>query len=192
MYGSYITASEARNIWDNHVNSFLLEEYLRWFTGTDMSEFSWKTYTNLTSKQPILDESYNNLKLSSKPGGKFIFTEKSLIDTQEKDKTISPDDSLKSYLKNETFALSSDSIERMYVYPRKFDRVFTLGIDPDNFTVDTVQTSPSTLESLASLGIILKDSRTNQYTHRNSNENDICFNEYFVTVEPLDFKREKR
>jgi len=116
----------------------------------------------------------------------------------DSDKTyvLQLDSTLRSYFMNETFMLNPDVIKRRISYFKKFDRVFNMIIDPDDFYVDASLTPENTLKSMKQLGILIggqDDSKgtVQPYRHRDTNPNDIFFNEYFVTVEPYDYVQEE-
>ena len=191
-YGNSLNEFQKMEIYSNHTTSFLLEEYLRWFSGVELDEMGWSCgNSSLSTGSPILEEGYTLLQFNSVgKSGRYTFTgvNGTLVDTQGI--LIQPDTTVKMYLRNETLLLNPDTISRKHVYPRKFDRVFTLSVDPDNFTVDPAYSTASTLTSLVDLGVIIHDERSGVYFHRNTSERDISMDEYFVTVEPLGFVKE--
>lgn len=188
LYGNSLTSAERIEIYKNHSLSFLLEEYLRWFTGVELDEGCWGNFTQLTAGSPIFDEGYSNMINNVKSGGRFTVVGAKVVDPTGS--LIEPDDSLKFYLRNETLFLSADTISRKHVYPRKFDRVFTMVVDPDEFTVDSSHSTQDTLSTLRQLGVLLYDERSKVYTHRDTSERDISMSEYFTTIEPIVYKKE--
>jgi hypothetical protein len=75
------------------------------------------------------------------------------------------------------------------LYPKKFDRVFNIIIDPDDFYVDESQTSDQSLQDLLDLGVLAQgpqgnNKNNNRYKHRDTSMSDVTLDEYFVTVEP--------
>lgn len=114
----------------------------------------------------------------------------------EKTYVLPLDSTIRSYFMNETFMLKPEVFKRRISYFKKFDRVFNVIIDPDDFYVDTALTSESTLKSMKKLGILSggEDEIKNTiqpYKHRDTKPNDIFFNEYFVTIEPYDYVQEE-
>lgn len=188
LYGNSLTNSERREIYKNHTLSFLMEEYLRWFTGVELDEGGWGNFTQLTSGSPILQEGYGNLIKNVKNGGSFTVVGGKVTDPTSS--LIEPDTSVKFYLRNETFFLNPDTILRKHVYPRKFDRVFTVVVDPDEFTVDSSHSTASTLDTLTNLGVLVRDTNSGIYKHRDTSESDISMCEYFTTVEPIGYVKE--
>ena len=121
----------------------------------------------------------------------------SLNVTADKVYTIPIDKTIRSYLMNETFMLSTDVSKRRMSYLKKFDRVFNVLFDPDDFLVDESLTNESTLRSMRNLGILTGGETVttgvkSPYRHRDTSPNDSYFDEYFVTVEPYDYVQEYR
>jgi hypothetical protein len=111
--------------------------------------------------------------------------------------TIPIDKTIRSYFMNETFMLSTDNSKRRMSYLKKFDRVFSVLFDPDDFYVDESLTNEATLRSMKNLGIIIGGETVttgvkSPYKHRDTMPNDTSFEEYFVTVEPYDYIQEYR
>lgn len=105
-------------------------------------------------------------------------------------------ETIRSYFLNETFILNPEIYKKRISYLKKFDRVFNVIIDPDDFYVDVAMTPESTLKSMKQLGILtggVNDAKgtVQPYKHRDTSPNDIFFNEYFVTVEPYDYVQEE-
>lgn len=114
----------------------------------------------------------------------------------EKTYVLPLDSTIRSYFMNETFMLKPEVLKRRISYFKKFDRVFNVIIDPDDFYVDTALTSESTLKSMKQLGILSggedqAKGTVQPYKHRDTGPNDIFFNEYFVTIEPYDYVQEE-
>lgn len=119
-----------------------------------------------------------------------------LNQTAEKVYSIPVDKTVRSYFMNETFFLSPDISKRKMSYFKKFDRVFSILVDPDDFYVDESLTNSSTLQSMKNIGILTGGETINggksPYRHRDTMPNDPSYNEYFVTVEPYDYVQEYR
>lgn len=185
IYGNSLSANERQEIYKNHSMSFLLEEYLRWFSGVELNEEMYgKIFSSPTATFPTLDENFMNIVTNE--GGRFKKENEKIIDS--KSTLIDPGSSLRMYLRNETFLLNPNTLIKKHVYPRKFDRVFTMLIDPDSFTVDTAHSTVSTLEALVGMGVLIKNSE-GVYLHRDTSEKDIMLNEFFTTIEPLEYTR---
>lgn len=157
---SSISESESDRIHRNHAISFLIEEYLRWFTDCSFDETRYHNWGALTSVSQIQED-------QTTTAGEFITA----------NFTIPIDNTIKSYLRNETFLLSPEVYKRRISYPKKFDRVFHVIIDPDDFVVSTTWSDSDTLNSLKNKGLIVNNRQ------RQRSNDDISFDEYFVTAE---------
>lgn len=114
---------------------------------------------------------------------------------EQKNFSIPFNETLKSYFLNESFFSDPLLYKKKISYPKKFDRVFSVIIDPDDFYVDESVTSKETLDSLKELGVLTGGddgtSRSSQpYKNKDSGQNDVTLDEYFVTAEPFDYEME--
>jgi hypothetical protein len=101
-------------------------------------------------------------------------------------------ETLKSFFSSETFLIRPLNFYRKISYPKKFDRVFNMIIDPDDFYVDETVTKTSDIQALKNIGVLSGGPaggvNTNlPYKHRDTLPQDISFDEYFVTVAPYDY-----
>lgn len=113
--------------------------------------------------------------------------------TSQKSFTIPFDDTIKVFFENETLLLDPDVYKRRAVYPKKFDRVFHMIIDPDDFYIDESMTRSETLAAMKDLGIIeggIANGVKTPYRHRATTPDDATLDEYFVTVEPYEYTEE--
>ena len=105
-------------------------------------------------------------------------------------------DTIMTYFKNETLMLNPEIYKRRIMYPKKFDRVFNIILDPDDFIVDESVTDTETLDSMKNLGLLVGGTSDVQsgikrsYKHRDTSPSDVTYDEYFVTVEPYDYNME--
>lgn len=220
LYSNYLSDEEKKQLYSNHSTSFLSEEYLRWFTDTRFDEvrynnFSklsltlnnveqqYQTYVNTLTNAPVASSvSQNSVTaqftdnsgkvinvLISKPANLSTVT----TNTKIKPYVIPMNDTIRTFFMNETFLSDTDIYKRRISYPKKFDRVFNMIIDPDDFIVDESMTTKSTLDYLVSHGILLGGTIGDTkipYRHRDTSPDDITLDEYFVTVEPYDYVQE--
>lgn len=181
------------------------------------SKKSATNYGNVIAsfRDPVSGNSYS--VPISKPSSKYSFTTTSKIGVNDKfasqtityaiDKfAIKPialelTDTLRMFFKNETFLLDPEKYMRRVLYPKKFDRVFSMIIDPDDFFVDESMTSSKTLEALRKVGVLTGGpsdrvskaallSMSQPYKHRDTTTDDVIYEEYFATVEPYDYVQE--
>lgn len=96
-------------------------------------------------------------------------------------------DTIKAYFNHETLMSDPDIYKRRISYFKKFDRVFSLLIDPDDFYVDTSVTDPEALFSLAANETLVYQAEDDSYKHRDTTPLDTTLNEYFLTIEPYDY-----
>lgn len=117
----------------------------------------------------------------------------SLSQSESNKKFVIPmNDTLRSYFSNETFLSDNQIYKRRITYPKKFDRVFSLLIDPDDFYVDESITPAQVLQDLKAAGVLTGGQldRSNSYKNRDTGPDDVTLDEYFVTVEPFDYQQE--
>ena len=106
--------------------------------------------------------------------------------------TIPMDNTILSFFSNETFVLNIEDIKRRMVYMKKFDRVFNVIFDPDDFYVDTSVSPKTSVESLKKLGVLVggdqgSSRKSLSYKNRDTSQEDVTLDEYFVTIEPYDY-----
>ena len=192
-----LTIDEYKEMYNNHAISYLLDEYVKWFTDADFSETRYSKYNNVAKYSSNAFQAYDTF-IASNPTttAETVNSENSEQKQTQISKNIKWDkisfadlaDSVKLYFYNETFLLNVDQIKRNLLYPKKFDRVFNLFFDPDDFVVDTALTNKDKLKALIDAGVIVEkklNDNTKRYVHRNTKQNDPQFEEYFVTIEPF-------
>lgn len=97
------------------------------------------------------------------------------------------DNTMMTYFQNETLLSDEKSeLKKRATLPKKFDRVFNILFDPDDFEVDAAY-AKTDIDKAEAAGILQKTS-TGIYKHRDTSPGDVTFDEYFVTVEPYDYK----
>lgn len=106
----------------------------------------------------------------------------------KKQVSIPIDDSIKRYLENETMMLDAEHYMRRAIYPKKFDRVFFVTVDPDEFYVDSSLTDDDVLKKLITEGIVIEETiaGVSKYRHRDTTPADLTLDEYFFTIEPYE------
>jgi len=105
---------------------------------------------------------------------------------------IPMNETLKTYFNNETFLSDTNIFKRRITYPKKFDRVFSVLVDPDDFYVDESITPEQVLQDLKTAGVLTggHSNKKNPYKNRDMGPDDVTLDEYFVTVEPFDYQQE--
>lgn len=110
-YKNFISDVEYNNMINNHTDNFMLEEYLNFVTGQSFDENAFFNYVQTLTQ---FDETFINVDLPLTEGA-----------TQ--------------YLKNTSF-IGPNAIKNSLICPKKFDRVFHIFFDPENFIVDQNKT----------------------------------------------------
>ena len=92
-------------------------------------------------------------------------------------------ESARLYLHNDTFLLNTNAIKKKLVYPKKFDRVFHIAIDSDDWIIDNSKNNLSDLQQAIEQNLLVKFGT--QYKKPTTNKNDPQLEQYFVVVEPF-------
>ena len=188
----FISLQEKKNIFRNHIVSDLLKFYIKGISGLTFSEevFPVKRYQSQNYSTVSLELMRNfllvlrNLNESqvNNLGTNLFFADPQISDS------VKDDVKLLSTAKSFTSSL----MEERTVSEKKFERVFTIPIDIDSFTVDRKATSTSFLgkTALSTNDLASKISnRTNDdrtlYKDRSKEPNALIMEEYFVTIEAV-------
>jgi len=226
LYKSVLNYLEKRQIYKNHSVSFLLEEYLRWFTDCRFDETRYDKFSKLDSNLANIEDQYQrfidvvknnsntstganvhasfldngsgqtyNLPVDTLPTYYFSSETNQYQAVSQKQFVIPMSDTLKSYFEYETFISNPDIYKRRISYFKKFDRVFNLLLDPDDFIVDNSMTDHNVISQLLKDGTILivnnrESNSTATYRHRDTTPDEAAMDEYFVTIEPYDYVQE--
>jgi len=144
-----------------HKMSFMMEIYLKFITDYEIEENRFLKYSEIDKKN------YSNV----------------LVGGQK----TSIRNSSQRFFVNETFAGDVNQIKRSLIMPKKFDRVFHLLVDPDDFTVNIDLTPKSTIDKYLSNREIREvssnDSSVKSYKRIPSRYGEISFDKYFVAIE---------
>lgn len=200
---SQISEIEFSEIYRNHSYSFLLEEYVRWLSEINLDEKKFYNYSGLPNPMDMTESQYSSyyqvIKNSPNTPNAVAFatfTEgntsfvKSVIDktSTATGNSANLTQTIKSYLKNETYFMPLDELKRQASYPKKFDRMFSVVFSPDEFMVDETNSDSESLQHLITRGIV--SNVDGKYYVRDTSENDVSFDDYFVTIEPYDYSYE--
>ena len=202
LNANVLSTPEFTEIYRNHVRSFLLEEYIRWFADVKIDERIFHNYAGVKNAMDVTESQYQRyyqiIKGSPVVAGAVgiarfntadgIVLKSVINDSSNKGVTVDMTDTIREYLMNETFFLDSGEYRRRAVYPKKFDRVFNIIFSPDDFLVDKTNSTKESLDHLRDRGILVE--MNDEYSVRDSTENDTSFDDYFVTVEPYDYTQE--
>ena len=187
-------------VYSNHVISFLIDEYMRWFTDCRFDEASYFNYGGVDKDSPkdqqekAIGNYFGIGNQTPNPNVLFEYTDPvsgvkftiptakipSVMPTSQKQYVIPVNNTLRSFFKSETFLMDPNVIKRRLIYPKKFDRVYNLLVDPDDFYIDQVNTPNVTITNLASQGIVIPEDA--EYKYRDTTQDDTTFCEYFFAV----------
>jgi len=157
-----------RDVYLNHSRSFLLEQYVRWFTDARIDDSRFWHFGNLYPGSPYLDQSNKNSGITQR------------------------DSSLDTFFSSyETAMLDGIEFQRRALFAKKYDRVFNVIVDPEDFQVDLAASFPSSnaneraskIADVIDSKFIIIDS-TGLYYKTPASPNSISLNEYFVAVKP--------
>jgi len=154
---SFLNDYEKSQIIENHVISFLLENYLKITTGLVLNETTFNLDTAEAEALLALEISQNRSRNNF--GNATTFSEK-------------------------IFPSNIEFLKKL-VSPKKFDRVFNIIFDPE-FQVDVSTTQSTTIgkklfESMVSLGKIKQIG--NEYYDNDKSESDVTLYSYFAVLE---------
>jgi len=131
---------------NNHSISFLMEEYLRYISGTPFDE-------NRYYKYEMLNQS---------PSSTGVLGSSNV------------DPSVEKFFSEETFLIDLDQLKKSLITPRKFDRVFHIIFDPDDFQIDEMLTSSEAI------------SKYNADKIKRATSDEITFDKYYAAIETYD------
>ena len=103
----FLTIEQKTELIKNHSISFLMEEYIRYISNTSFDEHRYHKYDNLSSKErnDMITNHFSN------------------------------NQSMQSFIAEESFLTDVKSLKKSLITPKKFDRVFHIIFDPDDFIV---------------------------------------------------------
>lgn len=154
-----LLSSDLRNsLQNNHAKSLLLEEYLRIVTDFRFDENKFHHYGTITAKK-------------SSKFQKFISDFSGLNSSEYLTK------SSENFFQDDTLFSDVETTIRSIILPKKFDRVFHVILDPDDFEVDQ-RTSTDTINKYAVDGDITRLSRTFV--------DEPTFDKFYVSFETLE------
>lgn len=205
-----LSDKEKISIYKNHSMSLLLDQYMKWFTDSNIDETRYYSYGSSSDKRRPIDAQFINFSNLLKkgemtpgysigviqlPNSEFIEVQSSILkkDNTVRSQKIIPDltDTVKSYFENnETLMMDPLEIVKRATYPKKFDKVVNIIFDPDDFVIDEESFDYMSLDDkqnfrkIVDLGLLKTQDveGVKVYKHRDTSERDITFDEYFVTV----------
>jgi hypothetical protein len=157
---SFLNQQEKIELVRNHSMSFLMEEYLNYFSGTSFDEQKFSRYDVV---KEIIDKEFS----------KFIGEQ---TNTQVQSFN-SP--SIENFFSGETFLCNIENLKKFLITPKKFDRVFHILLDPDDFDIDKDLTEKEIWSNKYGL-------RDDQSNFGRSLPGSISFDKYYVAIESYD------
>ncbi len=148
-YSQFLTKNQKENILQNHITSFILENYLQIISGIQFNE------------------------------SPFILSSIEQVEQLYKDLYTTPvqNQNIPTALKNPSLFL------KKILYPKKFDRVFNIPLDPE-FIVDVQKSNNKKIQKMLSSGK-LKRLNSLQIIDQDKSFIDPALNAYFVNIETL-------
>lgn len=190
-YGNLLTSEIKQEIYRNHAYSFFLEQYIKWFTNSGPEELRFYRYNSFFDNKFTSTSQFN--RYLSTTQNKFdlsnIYGDTIPTGLENPEKLVSDaQNSVKSYLKKEMLLTSVDELKKRIFMPKKFDRVFNLIVDPDDFEIENVHNDY--VNKYENIGLIRKNSNSSTYVYnRITQQTDVYMDEFWVDIESY-FKEE--
>jgi hypothetical protein len=164
-------------IYYNHTYSFLLEYYLSYMSDVYFDEQKYYQYGNIKSD---IVTAYQNFLNSIKKNTTSTTSTPTSIQTISSENTFTQD----------SFLTSPDVYKASLITPRKFDRVFNIIFDPDDFYIDYDKTVANDV-SKTFLNLCIQNNFLygNNETLKRKNptmKNEITYEQYWFAVETYD------
>jgi hypothetical protein len=187
-----LTSEQQNELFLNHVRSDLLQLYIQLASGLDLSEFSFQTQLRQrVSTTEVLAQTLSDMLDNAVD--KEIVTRQEVEAVRELMQTLSTVSGDKVQELFSTIAASevgiTDFLRTDCFNARKFDRVFCLPVDIDDFELDLgdVSTPRSVIIAQQTLTGQLRRGGDGEriYQNRKNEPNALIFDQFFVTVEPV-------
>lgn len=171
-----LTTLEKQKLYQNHLLSQIMEEYIRFVSDISFSENAYNEYAAISA----IDETE---------------VDRFMLSTIKKNPLNSLNPSIeKFFYKNSLLKNDLNAYIRKVILPKKFDRVFHVVFDPDDFfvNVDPVTgTSPQILQQYKNQRVVQEVSINSpggaagitQFQRVITNKNQVTFDKYFVALE---------
>ena len=153
---------------ENHKTSFILEEYLKFTTSTFFDEQKYQQYDLI---KPVIDAEFQ----------KFLQSTGANV-------SYSPTSSTTKYYTEENLLTNLEALKKSLIMPKKFDRVFHVLFDPDDFEVyvnpaDPKATTAADIELYNDVIVTRNENGQLRYLRRQTRPEDITFDSYFTQIE---------
>jgi hypothetical protein len=163
-----------------HVESLMLEAYIKYLSGVKVDEHRYVRYDAL---RQYIDSTYS--QFLSKIGNTNF---NSQVEQQKLTRK-----SVNNFFINDTLLVEDlNEFKKTLITPRKFDRVFHVCVDPDEFEVDVEKTQDPgptsdgiSVAQLVAQGYLYQSS-PGRYHDVPSQKNKMSFDRYYVLIDTLD------
>jgi len=179
---SFLKGSQLKELYKNHVLSYMYEMYIKLLTGVSLSEKDFAIF------DPIRYVSVETIN-------KFFNSYKTVENKTENLENV--DATLDEWSRKLTPLSNGVAMMKNIFNPRKFERIFNVLVDPYSFEIDykkTTSTSQGTdaLKYQQSIGDIITksvladgtdpDKKVTVYVQRPRNKNEVVMERYFVQI----------
>ena len=159
---AFLSPLDRQNIDNNHTFSYVMEEYFRFISGLSISEMKFNEFAQISKIDSSQFDSFMQSAIGRVP-----------------DDSLNP--SCKKFFINNTFALSSiNTFITKSITPRKFDRIFYIPFDPDDFKID--KHVLLNLDHYIDEGTVV-EMPDGTYKRARTSKNQVTFDRYFVSLE---------
>jgi len=150
---SFLSDQQFNKLYKNHSVSFLLEEYLRLVTDVPLDETKYINYDVINKKK---------LSKFTKFATEYMNVDRAMNSTFD------------NFFNSENLLSQNSSIIRTLIMPKKFDRVFHMIFDPDDFQLDP-QTPQKVIEKYVGKNGNIKNLSKNE-------KDEPTFDKYYVVI----------
>lgn len=172
---SMLTREQRTTLLDNHIRSFFMEQYLSFISDVSFDEHKYGNYSTIRS---YINSSFQEF-ISGVGGNISNFKSPERVDAV--------------FSKN-SFLSDVNEIKRSFITPKKFDRVFHVIFDPDDFQIEKLpkmksneelQAYQQTLRAYQAQGF-LGDINQDIILRPKAGPADVSFDSYYIEVEAHD------
>ena len=200
---SFLSHDERAGVIKNHMMSYLLEVYVRSLAGISLSEREFAVFKQKTVEDPGMRTFVDHVlatppskiagqvtKPSKEPfkgvnaASSFVKPKPNFIDAG----ALNNVQVMKAAISADTSVIDGRILANKLLRARKFDRVFNVIVDPDDFIVDREKTvaSPAgkaALDAMLLLGQFISVDDSDDLRHVDRDNDDALFEQYYVTIE---------
>lgn len=171
-----LSTSDKESLYQNHLMSQVMEEYIRFVSDLSFSENFYNEYSSISAIEETEADRFMLSTIKKNPLNK-----------------LNPSIE-KFFYKNSLLKNDLNAYIRKVILPKKFDRVFHVVFDPDDFFINTdpvTGTSPQILEQYKKKRVVEEvtvaspggGAGITQFQRVITNKNQVTFDKYFVAIE---------